>query len=131
MNSKNVYHGVLVDKSFTDPSFPETFKIFAKRKSADWTLYGIEIDKSRLQEAIKNIQLYFKSDEPYYAHLYNDEKLIVIFKNKVFSVTPQSSTWKEIVTFGKLLNIPGEQLDFWPNRFQDEVHYFEPEDFIK
>lgn len=28
------------------------------------------------------------------------------------------------------LNIPEKQLDFWPNRFQDELHYFSTSDFI-
>lgn len=65
-----------------------------------------------------------KGDEPWYAHLYNDKKLIVVFKNKVFSVKPHLSFWKPILEYGKKLNIPEEQLDFWPNRFQDEKHYF-------
>ena len=133
MNPQNIYHGILVDAGFANPSFPETFRVFAKKKSTnnDWTLYGIEIEASQLQHAIKNIQLHFRSDEPYYAHFYNDKELIVIFRNKVFLVAPQRSTWGEIIAFGKLLNIPGEQLDFWPNRFQDEIHYFKPDDFIK
>ncbi|MBI4065478.1 hypothetical protein HY409_03885 [Candidatus Gottesmanbacteria bacterium] len=133
MNPQNIYHGILVDAGFDDPSYPEAYKVFAKKKSTnkDWTLYGIEVEAPQLQDAIKNIQLHFKSDQSYYAHFYNDKELIVIFKNKVFSVTPQSVSWEEIIAFGKLLNIPGEQLDFWPNRFQDEIHYFKSEDFIQ
>jgi hypothetical protein len=29
------------------------------------------------------------------------------------------------------LGIPKQQLDFWPNRFQDEIHYFEKDDFLE
>jgi hypothetical protein len=136
MNPQNIYHGILVNKSFLDPLFPNQFTVFAKKKSAltdetDWILYGIEVPKEDLEKTVEAIQKNMHSDQPWYAHLYNDEELIAIFKEKVFRVTPQSSTWEEIIAFGKFLNIPGEQLIFWPNRFQDEIHYFNPEDFIK
>lgn len=71
-----------------------------------------------------------KSDEPYYAHLYNDNELIVVFKEKVFHVTPHRSTWTPIIEYGRMLHIPESQLTFWPNRFQDETNYFKQNDFI-
>ena len=71
-----------------------------------------------------------RSSEPWYAHLYNDEELIVIFKEKVFRVTSHASGWQPIIDYGKSLNIPVSQLTFWPNRFQDEIHYFKPEEFV-
>lgn len=136
MNPQNIYHGILVNKSFENPHFPEKFKVFAKHNStqsdeSDWVLYGIEIPQINVNQAIKDIQTKMRENEPWYAHLYNNEELIAIFKNKVFQVTPQSKTWDEIIAFGDLLGIPSEQLTFWPNRFQDEIHYFKPEDFIK
>jgi hypothetical protein len=117
---------------FKNPQYPESFKIFAKRKNQteNWILYGVEIGDASLEKTISNIQQQMKEDEPYYAHFYNDQKLIVIFKNKVFYVTPQKDSWKEIIEYGKSLNIPKEQLDFWPNRFQDEIHYFNKKDYI-
>lgn len=51
------------------------------------------------------------------------------FKEKVFHVKPHVSTWQEVILYGKTLDIPSEQLDFWPNRFQDEAHYFNTKDF--
>ena len=72
-----------------------------------------------------------KSDKPYYSHFYNDEEMIVIFKDKVFKIKPHISTWTPIIDYGKTLGIPKEQLDFWPNRFQDEIHYFNKIDFVK
>lgn len=128
---KNVYHGIILDAEFIDSSYPEKFKIFAKRKSSDedWTLYGIEVEEKDLKKTIVAIQKCMKLDQPYYAHFYNDNKLIVIFKDKIFHVSPHISTWNKIIEYGKKLKIPTEQLDFWPNRFQDEAHYFEPEHF--
>lgn len=128
------YHGILVNKSFRDRLFPERFELFAKKQSeeSDWVLYGVVIQKRELTTIIKTIQDNMRDDEPWYAHLYNDGKeLIVIFKNKILYTKPESSTWEEVVAFGKLLGIPAEQLDFRPNCFQDETAYFQNENFLK
>lgn len=122
-----MYHGIIIDQEFNDPSFYNSFKIFNKKQSGAWGIYGIEIENPQLDNSILQIQQNMKTDEPWYAHLYNDDKLIVIFKNKVFKVKPHASTWQPIIEYGKKLNIPKEQLDFWPNRFQDERHYFQIE----
>jgi len=125
-----MYHGIIIDQEFNDKSFPESFKVFAKKQDETWGIFGIEIEDSQLEESITKIQKNMRSDEPWYAHFYNDKQLIVIFKNNVFRVEPHISSWKPIVDYGRELNIPGEQLDFWPNRFQDEIHYFSKENFI-
>ena len=122
-----MYHGIIIDQEFNDPSFYSSFKIFGDKKSGSWTLYGIEIEDSQLENTILGIQQNMKTNEPWYAHLYNDDKLIVIFKNKVFNIKSHASTWQPIIEYGRKLNIPEEQLDFWPNRFQDEKHYFQKE----
>ncbi len=124
---QNKFHGILVNMAFTDITYPTQFTLFGQQKSGDWILYGIEISRERLDHSIAQIQTNMREDEPFYAHLYDDEMLVVIFKNRVFIVTSHSSSWGEIKRYGKELNIPQEQLDFWPNRFQDEPHYFEPE----
>lgn len=126
-----MYHGIIIDQEFTDQSFPNTFKVFAKKQDGSWEIYGIEVEDSQLEESIKKIQDSMKGDEPWYAHFYNDRQLVVIFKDNVFRVEPHISSWKSIVDYGRKLNIPEEQLDFWPNRFQDEIHYFPKESFIK
>lgn len=127
---QDYFHGILVNMAFTDKSFPIHFNLFAKKNAGDWTLYGVEISRDGLDQAITQIQTRMRDDAPFYAHLYDDQMLVVIFKNKVFKVTSHASSWEDIMLYGKGLNIPQEQLDFWPNRFQDEVHYFEPANFI-
>ncbi len=119
-----MYHGIIIDQEFTDQSFSNTFKIFAQKQDGDWGIYGIEIEGFKLQEVIKSIQLNMKNDSPWYAHLYNDHQLIVIFKNKVFEITPQKTSWQPAIDYGKELNIPAKQLDFQPNKFQEENNYF-------
>lgn len=129
--AQNKFHGILVNMAFTDIAFPKHFKLFAQQNAGDWVLYGIEITPEHLDDSIVQIQSNMREDEPFYAHLYDDEMLVVIFKNKVFKVTSHASSWDEIQRYGAMLNIPQEQLDFWPNRFQDEPHYFEPASFIR
>jgi len=126
-----MYHGIIIDQEFINPSFPKNFKIFAKKQDKDWRIYGIEVGDSQLKQTIESIQTNMKNDQPWYTHFYNDNKLIVIFKNKTIEVTPLKSSWQSIIDYGKELNIPEEQLDFWPNRFQDEIHYFSKDDFLK
>lgn len=128
--AQSTFHGILVNMAFTDKSFPIQYKLFAQKNAGDWVLYGIEISRELLDRTIGDIQTNMRDDEPFYAHLYDDEMLVVIFKNRVFKVTNHTSSWEEITLYGKSLNIPQEQLDFWPNRFQDEPHYFEPESFV-
>jgi len=127
---QSTFHGILVNMAFTDQSFPIQFKLFAKKHAGDWILYGVEISRESLDQSIAQIQAAMREDAPFYAHLYDDEMLVVIFKDKIFKVKSHASSWDEILRFGKGLNIPMEQLDFWPNRFQDESHYFKPESFF-
>jgi hypothetical protein len=127
-----MFHGIVLDAEFDDPSYPERLELFAKRKSVStgWIIFGIKVSETNLTNFITDIQSHLKTDKPYYTHLYNDEKVVVIFKDKVFEVTSQMSSWGSAVEYGERLGIPKEQLDFWPNRFQDEIHYFKKEDFV-
>lgn len=126
-----MYHGIIIDQEFIDKNFLESLKQFAQKQDGSWRIYGIEVEDSRLEKVIKGIQKNMRTDEAWYAHLYNDRELIVVFKNKIFRVEPHISSWKPIIEYGKKLNISEEQLDFWPNRFQDEIHYFSKKDFTK
>ena len=128
---QNMFHGILVDVAFVDRSYPETFSIFAQEKRGDWMLFGIEVLRNDLENVVKNIQTHMQADEHFYVHLYDDKVVVVIFRTQVFRVTPHISSWEVIRKYGIKLDIPFEQLDFWPNRFQDEIHYFKRESFVE
>jgi hypothetical protein len=127
---QKVFHGILVDAAFTDPPFPEKFPVFARQKTNGWIPYGIEVPREQVEKAVSLIQENMRSDEEFYSHLYDDETVIAIFKKRILRMTPHSSTWDEVREYGFTLKIPPAQLDFWPNRFQDEIHYFKPESFL-
>lgn len=124
-----MYHGIIIDQEFKNKGFPESFNCFAKKTDGSWVIYGVSIENDDLEKEIDRIQNNLKDDEPWYSHIYNDKRLIVIFKNKIFYVLPNKLSWKPIIKYGKELKIPERQLDFWPNRFQDEIHYFSKEEF--
>jgi hypothetical protein len=119
-----MYHGIIIDQEFTDKSFPNKFKIFAKKQDGDWEIYGIEIEDNQVKEVISQIQKNMKSNESWYAHFYNNEKLIVVFKNRIIEVETNKRSWEPVIKYGKELNIPEEQLDFCPSNFKDEKFYF-------
>lgn len=122
-----MYHGIIIDQEFTGKSFLNKFRIFAKKKDGNWGIYGIEVEDSKLVEVISYIQQNMNNDQPWYAHLYNEDKLIVIFKDRIFYITSDISSWAEVLEYGRELNIPEDQLDFQPNKFEDESSYFKPD----
>ncbi len=126
-----MYHGIILDLQFVDPAYPEKFKIFAKKKSStnDWVIYGVEIEDADIDAVISDIRSNMNAGKPYYAHFYNDQVLIVVFKDKVFRCSPQASSWSEVIDYGASIGVPRVQLDFKPCRFRDEITYFKPEDF--
>lgn len=114
------YHGILVDVSQKDKTIFTKIKIIGQKKSGNWSLYKLEINPQQLEETIKQLQENLL--EGFYFHLYKDDDLIVIFKNKIFKVKTDKSTWKEIIDYGRLLHIPPEQLDFYPCKIKDEKY---------
>lgn len=129
---QSMFHGILLDLSFIDRNYPKTFSIFALKKSDDWGLYGIRVPRNDLENAITDIQSHMRADKHFfYNHLYDDETVVVIFKERIFYVTSHASSWEALIHYAITLGIAIEQLDFWPNRFQDEVHYFAREDFVE
>jgi len=126
------YHGNLLDKGFKDPNFLSKFKIFAKKKSEKnpWTMHGVIVPVKEIEKVIKEVQENLLPDKPYYTHFYRWDELIIVFKEKVFRVTSNKSTWKEAIEYGRSLGIPDEQLVFAPNRFKDEKEYYGKENFL-
>ena len=59
-------------------------------------------------------------EENFYFHFYRNNELIVVFNTKIFRVTTNENTWKELIEYGKSLGIIEEQLDFKPYKIEDE-----------
>ncbi len=114
------YHGIIVDESFKDKEELKKLKIIGSKKSGAWVLYKISFPSSSLNRVIKFIQKNMK--ERYYAHVYLDKRLIVIFKKKIFNITTDKASWKDAIKCGFNIGIPEKQLDFCPCRIEDETY---------
>lgn len=115
-----MWHGILVNKAFPE-KFLSSLRIVGKKKSDDWVLLKIEVKNNDVDRISRLIQKNMKDD--FYSHLYNKYgSLIVIFKNRIFKIKSDKTTWKQVVAYGKSIKIPEEQLDFYPCRFEDEEY---------
>lgn len=114
------YHGILVNVSQKDETIFSKLKILGQKEDDGWILYRIEINPEELNQKIGELQNNLNAG--FYFHLYKNDELIVVFKEKVFIVKTDKSTWGGILKYGKSLNIPPEQLDFYPCKIEDEKY---------
>src|SRR5579885_1410768 len=121
MKDLNKFHAILLNVSFADSKFPEKFNIFNKVEfeNSDWIVYGVEVDEDSAAAIQSNM-----IEGKYFNHMYNEKELIIIYKERIFKVTKDQSTWKEADEYGKSIDIPEDQLNFKPFRFEDEDEYF-------
>ncbi len=122
------YHGIVINHSQRDRGiFQKLDVIGTKRLFAGLIVfYKIRVRPSDLDRVIKEIQENMSSRflikrQHYYAHFYRGNELIVVFKDKVFKVTTDKKSWRNPIAYGKSLHIVEDQLDFVPNRFEDET----------
>ena len=123
-NSRETYHGIIVEESLRDQSVLETLAVLGRKKGRDWTLLRVGIEERALTTVVDQLQRNLKIENgvPFYAHFYRPGELIVVFPDRVFRLTPETDTWAPVVAFGKSVGIPAEQLDFAPCRFEDETY---------
>lgn len=114
------YRGILVDVSQKNKAIFKELDILSQKEDGDWILYKVSVSEENMEEALKSLQDNLM--EGFYFHFYRNKELIAVFKKKIFRVSTDESTWKEIIEYGKSLNIPEEQLDFYPCRIEDEKY---------
>jgi hypothetical protein len=123
------YHGIVINLSQKDPSILGGLDVIGKR-SANLNLVGlykVRVAPEKLEGVIECLQANMRDRfwwfvHGFYFHFYRDNELIVVFKNRIFRVTPEPATWSEVVAYGLALGIPEKQLDFFPCRFSDEPY---------
>lgn len=122
MSKNRDYHGIIVNISQRDKSIFAQLKILGRKTiiPAILLLYKINVAPEKLESTLQNLQDNM-AGSLFYAHLYRNEELIVIFKHKIFRVTPDNSSWQEPISYGRSVHIPGFLLDFTPCRFEDET----------
>jgi hypothetical protein len=126
-NNDQIYHGIIINISQKNKSLISTLDVIGKKKSIFGiiTIYKIEVKVNEINNIINKIQenmaikiLFLKQE--FYAHFYRNNEMIIVFREKIFNVILDKNTWMEAINFGKSINIKEKQLDFIPNRFEDE-----------
>ncbi len=117
------YHGILVDVSQKDKTIFRKLNILSQKKDGSWVLYKVGISPKQINKQIKQLQN--NMVDGFYFHFYRENKLIVVFKKRIFKVKTDKSTWKDLIEYGKSLNIPEEQLDFFPCKISEENYLSE------
>jgi len=126
-NIGGAYHGIIINVSQRDRSIFKTAEIIGKKKLffGFLTFYKIKASPDTIDGTIKAFQgnmadrVLFRKQE-FYLHFYRDDELIIVFRDKIFNVSPDTSTWAAAIAHGRQLKIADKQLDFKPNRFEDE-----------
>ncbi|MEK9156031.1 MAG: hypothetical protein AAB360_01875 [Patescibacteria group bacterium] len=119
-----MYHAVIIEESLADKTVLENYNILNTKIDDDWHLHIIKIPEP--EAAIKKIQPAMVSNEPYYWHIFDEGKtLIVVFRDRVFRLDPNDQTaWREAAEYGAAkMNISAEQLDFYPSYISDEAEW--------
>ncbi|MFA5763674.1 MAG: hypothetical protein WC915_02590 [archaeon] len=113
-------HAIIIDKSIPDPNLWNKLKVIGKRESPAnfWTLFKIDFSKVD-ENLIKNLQENLIGN--FYFHYYNANEIKVIFKEKIFTLTKDKITWKEMQEYGLSIGVPKDQLTIQPISFEDET----------
>ena len=108
------YFGAIIKQSLSDDSTLTFFNIKKIEETDDeivedrWHLYYVESQ----MENIEKLALYIK-EGPWYAHFWNREEMIVVFKNKVVTFLHEDrAALFAVKEYGKSIGIKEEQLDF-------------------
>ena len=108
------WEGCVVEESLVDNRFLNELQVIGLDITDDedpaerWHLvkvFASEADIERLSHQLKPTK--------WYAHFWQDDEVIVVFKDTLFRlVYSKKETWKEAIAHGLSIGIPLEQLDF-------------------
>lgn len=116
------YHGIIVKEGLKDQSILKKLRILGEKRTEDWTLLRVSVSENEINNVVKLIQKSLVTKSTYYAHFYRNRKLIIVFPQRTFTLTPNRETWKPAIEYGKSVGIPEEELDFKPCRFEEETY---------
>lgn len=113
------WKGGIIAEGLSDPTIIDKFSVYKARITKDnmpidyegnvgrW--HGYEVRCSR--EEIDALQPYILRG--WYAHFWNEDKIIVVYKDKQFKLVKNDKrTWREAIEHGKAQGIPENELDF-------------------
>jgi hypothetical protein len=106
------YLGIVVRESLRDPSL--TPPVIASKRGAEWTLLLVRIPKEELDLQLETLRSNLDRTDCWYAHLFREDELVVLFDDAVFRVTTNPATWDAVLQHGRERGVPDDELDFSP-----------------
>ena len=138
------YHAEIINLSLKDSRMLKSFQILdiKKRFLRCVKKYTIVVPQDSIEETIELFQknLSTKLKKEWYITFHNEEKIIVVFRNKIFKLSgkgikptyqkildtsqaEEKEQWDEMIVYAKSLGIPDEQCDFLPEDFAEQIYY--------
>jgi uncharacterized protein YciI len=90
------------------------FPCLGRRRIDRWTVVKIGIPEADLNRAIDLIQATLISEPTYFASLFGQGKVIVVYPDRIFRATEDPISWDEAIRYGKAKGIPEDELIFKP-----------------
>ena len=110
---KMKYRGIIIEESLIDNRILNNINILklyiteAAKRNDQWHLFEVEIEENEIENFSKLIL------EGWYTHFWHGSDVVAVFANKIIKFNYlDKTTWKEVLEYGKKLNIPEKQLDF-------------------
>ena len=129
MENQDEYHGIVMDASQKDKSIFERLDVIGRKKVALGAVCVVKlrVKSADLEKTISDLRAnmadrFLALFKNFYVHFYRGDEVIAAFKDKVFHMTTNKSTWNEAIVHGRGLGIPERQLDFFPCRIGDETY---------
>ena len=123
----SAYHGIVINISQKDPSILNSLEVIGRKAVLPGFLVldKICVQPNAIEHVIQLLQRNMRDSfwpfaKGFYFHLYRNDELIIVFKDRIFRVTTDPATWAEAIEFGLKQGIPKKQLDFDPCRIADE-----------
>lgn len=115
---RDILHGVILVKSLkSDFELEKNFKMVGHIGDS---IKIVRVNTNDLKNKI-NLLKEAMVDNHYYIHFYdNNDKLIVVFKEKTFYLIKSKETWKNMLEYAKSLGISEEQMNIETLYFKDE-----------
>ena len=112
------YLGTVIKESLEDPSILDELDVLQEyieehpnEEFEEWHLCEIHIEPENMDSITQRLQSALRSG--WFTHFYREDKLIVVFKDKIFHASRRDlSSQQEAIEHGLNQGIPKEQLDF-------------------
>ena len=111
------FHGFVVEESLKESEVLSSFEILG-RKSNHRTIVKIAIEPYDIRNGIRRLQSNLK--QGYFFHVYKDDKMIVVFKDRQFWISTDRETWEPAIRYGLEIGLSKEELDFKPTKLSEE-----------